>query len=129
MNKRIPVWLLTTFFLITVSITHAQQPAKISRIGFLFIGSKDQPHLDKFRQGLRDLGYVEGKNIAIEYRYPAGNNDALPALAADLVALNLDVILTTTPAGNRAVLQATRTIPIVSVGGSLVRSGLVKSLP
>ena len=128
MNKRIPVWLLTIFFLITVSITQAQQPAKIPRIGFLFIGSKDQPHLDKFRQGLRDLGYVEGKNIAIEYRYAEGNNDALPAPAADLVALNLDVILTTTPAGNRAVLQATRTIPIVSVGGSLVRSGLVKSL-
>ena len=128
MNKRIPVWLLTIFFLITVSITQAQQPAKIPRIGFLFIGSKDQPHLDKFRQGLRDLGYVEGKNIAIEYRYAEGNNDALPALAADLVALNLNVILTTTPAGNRAVLQATRTIPIVSVGGSLVRSGLVKSL-
>ena len=106
----------------------AQQAAKIPRIGFLFIGSKDQPHLESFRQGLRALGYVEGKNIVIEYRYAEGRNDALPALAAELVALNLDVILTTTPAGNRAVLQATSTIPIVSVGGSLIRSGLVKSL-
>ena len=50
----------------------AQQAKKIPRIGFLFIGSKDQPHLESFRQGLRDLGYVEGKNIAIEYRYAEG---------------------------------------------------------
>ena len=58
----------------------AQQQTKIPRIGFLFIGSKDQPHLESFRQGLRDLGYVEGKNIVIEYRYGEGKNDALPTL-------------------------------------------------
>ena len=65
MNKRIPVWVLTTFFLITAYSAEAQQPTKIPRLGFLFIGSKDQPHLESFRQGLRELGYSEGKNIAI----------------------------------------------------------------
>jgi putative tryptophan/tyrosine transport system substrate-binding protein len=110
-------------------MAQAQQPKKIPRIAFLFIGSKDQPHLDSFRQGLRDLGYVEGKNIVIDYRYAEGKNDALPTLAAELVALNLDVILTTTVSANRAVLQATSTTPIVSVGaGDPVRQGLAKSL-
>jgi putative ABC transport system substrate-binding protein len=113
--------------LLTVGlIAEAAQPAKTPRIGFLFIGSKDQPHMEKFRQGMRDLGYAEGKNILIEYRYAEGNAEALPALAAELVALNLEVILSTTPAANRALLQATSTIPIVSVGGSV--TGLVKSL-
>jgi putative ABC transport system substrate-binding protein len=113
--------------LLTVGlIAEAAQPAKPPRIGFLFIGSKDQPHMEKFRQGMRDLGYAEGKNILIEYRYAEGNADAVPGLAAELVALNLDVILSTTPAANRALLQATSTIPIVSVGGSV--DGLVKSL-
>ena len=113
--------------LLTVGlIAEAAQPAKPPRIGFLFIGSKDQPHMEKFRQGMRDLGYAEGKNILIEYRYAEGNADALPGLAAELVALSLDVILSTTPAANRALLQATRTIPIVSVGGAV--TGLVKSL-
>ena len=106
----------------------AQQPAKIPRIGFLFMGSKDQPHLESFRRGLRDLGYVEGKNIVIEYRYAEGNRNALPALAVELVALNLNVTLTTTPQASRAVLQATKTIPIVITGFDPVRIGLAKSL-
>jgi ABC-type uncharacterized transport system substrate-binding protein len=85
--------------------------------------------LESFRQGLRDLGYFEGKNIAIEYRYAEGKPDALPALAAELVGLNLDVILTTIPQASRAVLQASRTISIVVVGaGDPVRDGLVQSL-
>jgi putative ABC transport system substrate-binding protein len=110
------------------AVALAAQPAKTPRIGFLFFGSKDQPHLEKFRQGMRELGYVEGKNILIEYRYAEGNADSVPGLAAELVALNPDVILTTTPGANGALLQATSAIPIVSVGGSLIRSGLVKSL-
>src|SRR6516162_3422192 len=96
MFRRIVICLLLTVLLLTISFAEAQQPTKIPRVGFLFIGSKDQPHLDSFRQGLRDLGYVEGKNIAIEYRYADGKPDALPALAAELVGLNVDVILTTT---------------------------------
>jgi ABC-type uncharacterized transport system substrate-binding protein len=122
--------ILVAAVLLAVGVmAQAQQPKKIPRIGFLFIGSKDQPHLDSFRQGLRDLGYLEGKNIVIDYRYAEGKNDALPTLAAELVALNLDVILTTTVSANRAVLHATSTTPIVSVGaGDLVRLGLAKSL-
>ena len=107
----------------------AQQPTKLRRIGFLFIGSKDQPHVDSFRQGLRDLGYVEGKNIVVEYRYAEGKPDALPTLAAELVGLNVEVILTTTLRASRVVLQATSTIPIVGVGlGDFVDAGLVKNL-
>ena len=110
------------------SYAKAQQPVKMPRIGFLFIGSKDQPHLGAFHRGLRDLGYVEGKNILIENRYAEGKNDALPGLAAEMVAQNLDVILTTTPQASRAVLRATSTIPIVITGFDPVRIGLAKSL-
>ena len=126
-----PLRFALSFFgamLFALSAVAEAQQAKIPRIGFLFIGSKDQPHLDKFRQGLRDLGYVEGKNIAIEYRYAEGNRNALPTLAAELVALNLNVILTTTPQASRAVLQATSTVPIVITGFDPVRIGLAKSL-
>src|SRR5512134_3682442 len=120
--------LVTLFVLLLLSAAQAQQVAKMPRVGFLFIGSKDQPHLESFRQGLRELGYVEGKNIVIENRYAEGKRDALPALAAELVALKLDVILTTTPQASRAVHQATGTIPIVSTGFDPVRLGLAKSL-
>ena len=117
------------FILAIIQIAEAQQTKKLPRVGFLFIGSKDQPHLQSFRQGLRDLGYVEGTNIAIEYRYAEGKPDALPVLAAQIVALNLDVILTTNLLASRAVAQATSTIPIVAVArGDPVRDGLVKSL-
>jgi putative ABC transport system substrate-binding protein len=106
----------------------AQHPAKIPRLGFLFFGSRDQPHLESFHQGLRDLGYVDGKNISIEYRYAERSSDRLAMLAAELVALNLDVILTTTPAATRAVLQANSRTPIVGIGFDPVATGLVKSL-
>ena len=118
-----------TVLLAPCSSAWAQQPKKIPRIGFLFIGSTDQPHLDSFRQGLRDLGYVEGKNIVIEYRYAESKLDALPALAAELVGLHVDVILTTTLRASHVVLETTRTIPIIGVGlGDFVDGGLVKSL-
>jgi putative tryptophan/tyrosine transport system substrate-binding protein len=120
--------LVATLLLVLEVAAEAQQPTKIPRIGFLFIGSKDQPHLGSFRQGLRDLGYIEGKNIVIEYRYAEGNRNALPTLAAELVTLNLNVILTTTPQASRAVVQATSTVPIVITGFDPVRIGLAKSL-
>ena len=121
--------LVALFVLVLGVVAQAQQPTKIPRIGFLFSGSNDQPHLPSFRQGLHDLGYIEGKSIAIEYRYAAGKPDALPGLAAELVGLNVDVILTTTPLSSRAALQATSTIPIVGVGaGDPVLEGLVNSL-
>jgi putative ABC transport system substrate-binding protein len=88
-----------------------------------------QRWLEAFRQGLRELGYVEGQNIAIEPRWTEGKDDRLPALAADLVRSKVDVIVADTGAASRAAQQATRTIPIVmSLFNDPVGSGLVASL-
>src|SRR5262245_39698725 len=107
----------------------AQLPAKIPRIGVLSPappGSRSD--LDAFRQGLRELGYVEGQNILLEYRYADWQLDRLPALAAELVQLNPDVIFTFTTAGVLAAKQATTTIPIVVSAGGLVEQGIVANL-
>src|SRR6266496_1848749 len=92
----------------------AQQAAKIPRIGFLAANLAANPHLrEAFRQGLRDLGYVEGRNIVIEYRDAEGQLERLPALAAELIALKVDVIVAGGTPQALAAKQATRTIPIV----------------
>jgi putative tryptophan/tyrosine transport system substrate-binding protein len=130
MNSKFLVWLLTTFLLGTVSLAQAQQPKKIPRIGYLDATSPavSSARIEAFRQGLRDLGYMEGKNIVIEYRFAAGNAEKLPDLAAELVRLNVDVILAEGSAP-RAAKQATTTIPIVmSNSGDPVGTGLVASL-
>jgi putative tryptophan/tyrosine transport system substrate-binding protein len=116
-------------FAICVS-AEAQQPAReVPRIGILFIGDRNQPHLEAFKQGLRERGYTEGKNIAIEYRYAEGKINRLPLLAAELVKLKVDVIVTTAEMGARAARQATKTTPIVlTTGADLVKSGLAQSL-
>jgi len=108
----------------------AQQAAKVARIGYLAPNLAASPHNhEAFRQGLRDLGYVEGRNLVIEYRDAEGKLERLPALAAELVALKVDVIVApNTPAAVPA-KQATKTIPIVfAVAGDPVGSGLVTSL-
>jgi putative ABC transport system substrate-binding protein len=92
---------------------HAQQPAKkIPRIGILTIASRN-PALDAFRQALRELGWVEEQNIAIEYRFADGNEDRLPALAAQLVHANVDIIVSTSSRATLAARQLTKNIPIV----------------
>ena len=112
----------------------AQQPAKISRIGYLSGRSASDStvpdsNVDAFRQGLRELGYTEGKNIALEYRFADGNNDRLPALAAELVRLNVDVIVSSALPPSLAAKKATTTIPIVFAGvGDPVGFGMVPSL-
>jgi putative tryptophan/tyrosine transport system substrate-binding protein len=108
----------------------AQQAAKIARIGYLAPNLAASPHLhEAFRQGLRDLGYVEGQNIVIEYRSAEGKAERLPALAAELVALKVDVIVVPGTVGVLAAKQATKTIPIVfAVAADPVGSGLVTSL-
>ncbi len=108
----------------------AQQAAKVPRIGYLSGNLAANPHLpEAFRQGLRDLGYVEGRNVVIEYRDAEGKNERLPALAAELVALKVDVILAGATPQSLAAQQATRTIPIVFANaGDPVGSGLVTSL-
>ena len=106
----------------------AQQTAKIARIGYLAIDQAASPHLrEAFLQELRDLGYVEGRNLVIEYRSAEGKSEQLPALAAELVALKVDVIVAPSTAAALAAKQATRTLPIVSVAIP-VTSGLVTSL-
>jgi len=109
----------------------AQQAGKISRIGYLGISSLAmEPHyVDAFRQKLRELGHLDGENIAIEYRWAEGQDDRLPTLAAELVRLKPDVIVTTGTPGALAVMQATQTIPIVMASSAdPVRAGLVTNL-
>ena len=111
----------------------AQPREKLPRVGYLSPGSPSEPlrrrRFEAFRQGLRELGYVEGQNIVIEPRWAEGKYDRYPALAADLVRLKVDVIVPVGGAATQAVQQATRTIPIVmSVVIDPVGSGLVASL-
>jgi putative ABC transport system substrate-binding protein len=109
----------------------AQQPKKVPRIGFLFVNfpSSTPARYEGFRQGLRELGYVEGKNIVIESRYAEGKVDRLPALLNELVRLKVDVIVTTGPSATRAAKEASVTIPIVMSGDiDPVGSGFVASL-
>ena len=110
----------------------AQQPAKAPRIGLLseFSPADSALWYEAFRQGLRNLGWVEGKNINIDYRYTEGRHDRLPGLAAELVNLRVDIIVTVTTPVALAAKNATRTIPIVmaSVGVDPVGAGLVESL-
>ena len=110
----------------------AQQAAKIARIGYLATNGAASPHLrEAFLQGLRDLGYVEGRNLVIEYRDAEGKVERLPALAAELVALKVDVIVTEggSTVAPLAAKQATRTLPIVfAAAADPVTSGLVTSL-
>ena len=108
----------------------AQQEAKVARLGFLALNLAANPPLpEAFRQGLRDLGHVEGRNVVIEYRDAAGKYDRFPALAAELVAIKVEIIVVTTAPSALAAQQATSTIPIVFIGiGDPVASRLVASL-
>ncbi len=108
------------------AMAEAQQPAKIPRIGYLFTGLLPP---QEFLQGLHELGYIEGKNIVIEYRGAEGKEDRLPDLALDLVRLKVDVIVAPGGAATRAAKGATKTIPIIFMQGSdPVADGLVASL-
>ena len=112
-------------------VAHAQHTGKVSRIGFLGPSSLALEHhlVDAFRQKLRELGHVEGENIAIEYRWAEGRDERLPSLAAELVRLNPDVIVTTGTPGTVAATQATSTIPIVfASSGNPVGTGIAASI-
>ena len=113
-NKTIGLVLGALFFALCF-YANAQQPAKVPRIGFLSSLSPAavSARMDAFRQGLRELGYVEGKNIVIESRWAEGKTERLPELAAELVRLKVDVIVTGGPSVNRFAKEATVTIPIV----------------
>jgi len=109
----------------------AQQAGKVHRIGFL--GSATAPGsakaVESFRAGLREFGYVEGRNIGIEFRWAEGNYDRLSDLVADLIATNVDVLITHGTPGTRVAKEATTTIPIVmAISGDAIATGLVSSL-
>jgi putative tryptophan/tyrosine transport system substrate-binding protein len=124
-------WLFCAMLFALCSAAEAQHPAKIPRIGFLAASSAPiaATRIDAFRQGLRALGYVEGKDIAIEFRFAEGKPDQLPHYAAELVRLKVDIIITLGPMDTRAARDATKTIPIVMGQDSdPVGSGVVASL-
>jgi len=131
MSKRI-ICLALSAVLFALSVSaEAQQPTKIPRIGYLaFVSlSAISSRIEAFRQGLRELGYVEGKNIVIDWRSADGKLDRLPALAAELVRLKVDIIVTAGPVLTRAAKEATSTIPIVmTFDPDPVGSGFVASL-
>ena len=115
-------------FTVCAALASAQQSQNIPRVGILFIGGRDQPHLEAFKQGLRDRGYIEGKNIALEYRYAEGREERLPELAAELVQVKVDVIVVTADISAQAAQRATKTLPIVVTTGDPVTWGLADSL-
>ena len=124
------IFTLTLGILLTQLLSAAQNPAKVPRIGYLSAGpSGPSPNIEVFRQGLRALGYVEGQTIAIEYRYAAGRDDRLADLAAELVRLKVELIVTDSSPAARAAKQASKTIPIVmSASGDPIGTGLIASL-
>ena len=121
----------TAAVLATPLVAGAQQPAKVWRIGFLGSASASAAgaRVEALRLGLRELGYVEGRNLAIEFRWTEGNHDRLPALAAELVQLRVDVIVTQGTTVTLAARRATSTIPIVfAIASDPVGTGIVASL-
>src|SRR6266478_4536715 len=131
MSKTI-VSLAAILILAAVHLAHAQQPKKVPRIGYMS-GSGDPKtpgfQVEAFRQGLHDLGYIEGKNIVVEYRYIEGGLDSVPGLVAELVRLKVDVLVATVTETIRVAKQATETIPIVMVSPTdPVAAGFVDSL-
>jgi putative ABC transport system substrate-binding protein len=130
MFRRIVICSLLTLFLLTVA--EAQQPKKFHRIGYLssFDRAGESARSEGIWLALRELGYIEGKNIAIEYRYAEGNRERFAELAADLVRLKVDIILVAVGLTIRAAKNATKTIPIVMAGppADPVEQGLVESL-
>jgi putative tryptophan/tyrosine transport system substrate-binding protein len=131
MTKMISLALCAMLFVLC-SFADAQQSGRIPRIGYIeSTGSPGNPgpSVEAFRQGLRDLGYIEGKNIQIEYRFLEGKRDRIPSVVAELVQLKVDVLIPEAPPVVRAAKQATKTIPIVIVTSQdPVAAGYVASL-
>src|SRR6266550_1295220 len=130
-NLKFRVLALSALFLAVCFSVQAQQPAKVWKIGVLVSTSRvlNASREDNLWQGLRQLGYVEGKNVVMEYRYADGQLDRLPRLASELVGLHVDILVVSGTRAAVAAKQATATIPIVLAGvGDPVQAGLVSSL-
>jgi putative tryptophan/tyrosine transport system substrate-binding protein len=133
MSGKILAWLLMTVLLITCSSAESQQPKKVPLIGYLAAGYEDNDtkRAEEVRLALRQIGYIEGQNLAIEYRYAQTKRERLPELVAELVRLKVDIILALSgDAVIRAAMNGTKTIPIIMTGpvSDPVEAGLVDSL-
>src|SRR3990167_9450254 len=131
MLKKILVFVVATVFLTTGSLAKAQQRGKVPRIGFLgnSTAALEENLVGPFREGLRDLSYVEGQNILIEYRWAEGKYERFPALIAELIASKVDVIVTAGTPATQAYQKARTSIPLVMVAvGDPVGTGIVASL-
>ena len=113
--------------LLAATLARAQQAGKLIRVGFLQLGSP-RGEVETFREGLRELGYIEGKNVTIEYRDAGGRSERLHELVAELIRIHVDVIVAFTTPATRAAQQATSTVPIVTISADPVGTGLVTSL-
>jgi len=131
MSRKIVIWLLTAALLSTAPFAEARQTKKVPRIGFLgnSTDALEENLVGPFREGLRDLGYVEGRNILIEYRWAEGMYERFPTLIAELIALKVELIVTAGTPAALAVKKATTSIPLVIIAvGEPVATGLVASL-
>jgi putative ABC transport system substrate-binding protein len=129
MDRRAFLGLAAAGVVAAPGIAHAQQPGKLHRIGFLALFSGPVPQVEAFRQQLHELGYVEGRNLVIEYRFAAGKAELLPEMAAELVRLKVEVIVGAATPVIAAAMRVTSAIPIVmAAAADPVRSGLVASL-
>jgi ABC-type uncharacterized transport system substrate-binding protein len=132
MNKTISCFALSALLIALCAPAEAQQSKKVPRIGFIGgsgITNNPRSNFNVFLQGLRDLGYVDGKNIVIEHRDAEGKLDLIPSLVDELVQLKIDVLVTTNPTAIRAAKEATKTIPVVMVSSAdPVATGIVDSL-
>ncbi len=130
MPRRIFAFALGSLVLTTFHLAHAQQPTKIARIGYLNPGDPVSRayRTEAFRQGLKELGYVEEKNIIIEYRFAEARPERLPELARDLVRLKVDIIFAGGGPATKAAKNATQMIPIVTSSQDPVGQGFVASL-
>jgi putative ABC transport system substrate-binding protein len=130
--KWLGLWGIAFVLVVTGAVAQAQQAAKIPRIGYVSVSGNPNtpgPLVEVFRQGLRDLGYTEGKNILVEYRYAAEKPDRVPGFVAELVQLKVDVLVSSSSEAIRAAQQATKTIPIVMLTSQdPVATGIVDSL-
>src|SRR5690242_5909036 len=132
MSKKITALALGPFLLALSSFAEAQQLKKVPRIGYVSATGNSNnpgPSVEAFQRGLRDLGYIDGKNLLVEYRYLEGRNDGISNIVAELVKLEVDVFVSAVGPAIRAAKQATKTIPIVMVVTvDPVATGLVDSL-
>jgi putative ABC transport system substrate-binding protein len=129
MNKKAFSVIVCAFYLLLALQAEAQQPKKMPRIGYLSLAAKPSPRDEAFVQGLRDLGWIDGQTITIEYRWAAGKAESLAALAEELVALKMDLIAATSTPAVAAAKNATKTIPIGMIAvADAVGSGFVASL-